>query len=87
MFLGITENTTYKRKIQAFNSNTESDITNLHTFKTIYEYPKITEIRSSGSNHIQLTLVGDIGESVQIYEANEGKYYDLATYSRLVYFV
>lgn len=76
---GLAENTQYKRKIQAFNSNTESDITNLHIFKTIYEYPKITEIRSSGSNHIQLTLVGDIGESVQIYEANEGKYYDLAT--------
>ncbi len=75
----LTENTMYRRKIQAFNSNTESDITDLHIFKTRYEYPKITELRSSGSNHLQITLVGDISESIQIYEVNEGKYYDLAT--------
>lgn len=68
--------TEYKRSIQAYNSNTESDKTAIHTFTTRFGVLTLESIKALTSSSVELLIKGSEGDTVEIYEETEGKYYN-----------
>lgn len=68
--------TEYKRSIQAYNSNTESGKTAIHTFTTRFGVLTLESIKALTSSSVELLIKGSEGDTVEIYEETEGKYYN-----------
>ena len=72
----LPSNTIYKRKIQAYNSISESAMTEIASFNTLSELVKITSANPVTYGSMLLKLQGSSRDSIQIFETTEQKYYD-----------
>ena len=73
---GLSANTTYQRKIKAYNLNTESAFTTLGVATTYSNPSTITSISTVDADTVTLSVSAGSNDLLQIYESTTSTYYN-----------
>ncbi|MHC1716330.1 MAG: glycine-rich domain-containing protein [Candidatus Dojkabacteria bacterium] len=71
----LLSNTTYSRKVKAYNSETESDFSGVYQVNTLAEPGAISSLVPTGTDSLSLNLTGSNRDSIQVFEESGSLYF------------